>query len=210
MRDAAGRVVAVVEQKDATEQQRAIGEVNAGIYAAPLEFFRRAMPGLRPKNAAGEYYLTESWPAPPALGSTSVPADFRDVSGVNDRQQLIEAEGVLRERVNARWTFQATLRDPASTVIEPDVVIGADVEMGRGVALRGRTRIGRGARIGDGVILIDTDVGNRGGGPPVHGGDRRGDWKRRSWGRFLICGQAPSWGRCPRRQFRRAEENDAG
>jgi len=160
VRDGGGQVAGVVEHKDATAEQRAIGEVNAGIYAAPVDFFRRAIPRLVARNAAGEYYLTDIVArAAGTIGVKAVAADFRDVSGVNDRLQLIEAEAVLRERINARWLLRATLRDPASTVIEPDVEIGADAEIGRGVALRGRTRIGAGARIGDGSILVDTDVG---------------------------------------------------
>ncbi len=160
VRDARGQVTAVVEHKDATVEQRAIGEVNAGIYAGPIEFFRRAIPRIAARNAAGEYYLTDIVArAATTVGVRAVPADFRDVSGVNDRRQLVDAEAILRTRVNARWMSHATLRDPTSTIIEPDVVVGADVEIGRGVALRGKTRIGRGARIGDGCILVDTDVG---------------------------------------------------
>ncbi|MEO5767673.1 MAG: bifunctional UDP-N-acetylglucosamine diphosphorylase/glucosamine-1-phosphate N-acetyltransferase GlmU [Polyangia bacterium] len=160
VRDRAGLVESVVEQKDATAEQRELGEVNAGIYAAPVQFFREALSRLVPKNAAGEYYLTDIVAqAARTIGVKAVDADFRDVSGVNDRRQLIDAEAVLRARVNGRWMLKATLRDPSSTVIEPDVVVGADAEIGRGVALRGRTRIGRGARIGDGAILIDTEVG---------------------------------------------------
>jgi bifunctional UDP-N-acetylglucosamine pyrophosphorylase/glucosamine-1-phosphate N-acetyltransferase len=161
VRDSRGHVVAVVEHKDASVEQRAIGEVNAGIYAAPVEFFRRALPRIAARNAAGEYYLTDIVAqAARGIGVRAVKADFRDVSGVNDRHQLVEAESILRARVNARWMAQATLRDPASTIIEADVIVGSDAEIGRGVALRGRTRIGRDARIGDGAILTDTDVGN--------------------------------------------------
>ncbi len=160
VRDRGGRVLRVVEHKDATPDELAIGEVNAGIYAGPIEFFREALPRIAARNAAGEYYLTDIVArAAAGIGVRAVQADFRDVSGVNDRRQLVEAEGVLRARVNARWMMHATLRDPASTVIEVDVVVGQDAEIGRGVALRGRTRVGRGARIGDGVLLSDVDVG---------------------------------------------------
>jgi bifunctional UDP-N-acetylglucosamine pyrophosphorylase/glucosamine-1-phosphate N-acetyltransferase len=160
VRDAKGKVAAVVEQKDATVEEREIGEVNAGIYAGPVEFFRGVLPRIAARNAAGEYYLTDIVArAASTIGVKAVPADFRDVLGVNDRRQLVEAESILRARVNARWMSHATLRDPGSTVIEPDVVVGADVEIGRGVALRGRTRVGRGARIGDGCVLVDTEVG---------------------------------------------------
>ena len=65
----------------------------------------------------------------------------------------------LRGRINRAWQAHVTFRDPGSTVVEPGVDIGVDVELGRNVALRGRTRIGHGARIGDGVVLTDTEVG---------------------------------------------------
>jgi bifunctional UDP-N-acetylglucosamine pyrophosphorylase / glucosamine-1-phosphate N-acetyltransferase len=160
VRDGRGQVLRVVEHKDANAKERAIEEVNAGIYAGPMDFFRSAIPEIAASNAAGEYYLTDIVALAAArIGVRAVSADFRDVSGVNDRRQLVEAESTLRARVNARWMAHATLRDPASTIIEPGVVVGADVELGRGVALRGRTRVGRGARIGDGALMSDTDIG---------------------------------------------------
>jgi bifunctional UDP-N-acetylglucosamine pyrophosphorylase/glucosamine-1-phosphate N-acetyltransferase len=81
------------------------------------------------------------------------------VSGINDRQQLAEAESVMRDRINHAWMAHVTFRDPASTVVEPDVELEVDVELGRNVSLRGRTRVGHGARIDDGVILTDVEVG---------------------------------------------------
>jgi bifunctional UDP-N-acetylglucosamine pyrophosphorylase/glucosamine-1-phosphate N-acetyltransferase len=160
VRDRRGHVLRVVEHKDATSEELQIGEVNAGIYAGPIAFFRQSLPRLAARNAAGEYYLTDIVSrAADSIGVSTVEADFRDVSGVNDRRQLVDAEVVLRARINTRWLAHATLRDPASTVIEPDVLIGVDAEIGRGVALRGQTRVGRGARVGDGAQLSDTVVG---------------------------------------------------
>ncbi|HEY4184442.1 MAG TPA: bifunctional UDP-N-acetylglucosamine diphosphorylase/glucosamine-1-phosphate N-acetyltransferase GlmU [Polyangia bacterium] len=160
VRDSRGHVLRIVEHKDATAEERAVTEVNAGIYAAPIEFFRKVLPTLQARNAQHEYYLTDIVArAAEGIGVSTVDADFQDVGGVNDRSQLVEAEAMLQARVNARWMAHATFRDAGSTVIEPDVVIGVDVELGRGVALRGRTRIGHGARIGDGCLLTDTEVG---------------------------------------------------
>jgi bifunctional UDP-N-acetylglucosamine pyrophosphorylase/glucosamine-1-phosphate N-acetyltransferase len=81
------------------------------------------------------------------------------VGGINDRAQLANAETAMRARIVRGWLAHATFRDPASATIEPDVQIGVDVEIGRNVALRGRTRIDHGARIGDGCILTDVEVG---------------------------------------------------
>ena len=160
VRDERGHVIGVVEQKDATPEERAISEVNAGIYCGPAEFFREATAGLSPRNAQKEYYLTDIVArAAESIGVTAVEADFRDVAGVNDRRQLAEAEAVMRARINAAFMAHVSFRDPASTDVEPEVEIGVDVELGRGVVLRGHTKIGHGARIGDGVILTDTEVG---------------------------------------------------
>jgi bifunctional UDP-N-acetylglucosamine pyrophosphorylase/glucosamine-1-phosphate N-acetyltransferase len=160
VRDSRGHVTGVVEEKDATPEERALTEVNAGIYAAPAAFLRKATAGLVSKNAQGEYYLTDIIAvAADSIGVTTVDADARDVAGINDREQLAEAEATMRARINKHWMTHATFRDPASIVVEPDVTIEVDAEIGRNVALRGRTRIGHGARVEDGSILVDTEVG---------------------------------------------------
>jgi bifunctional UDP-N-acetylglucosamine pyrophosphorylase/glucosamine-1-phosphate N-acetyltransferase len=160
VRDSRGHVTGVVEEKDATPEERAITEVNAGIYAAPADFLRTATAGLVAKNAQGEYYLTDIIAvAARSIGVTAVEADARDVAGINDREQLALAEATMRARINRHWMTHATFHDPASTVVEPDVTIEVDAVIGRNVALRGRTRVGHGARVEDGSILVDTDVG---------------------------------------------------
>jgi bifunctional UDP-N-acetylglucosamine pyrophosphorylase/glucosamine-1-phosphate N-acetyltransferase len=161
VRDVRGHVTGVVEQKDATVDELAINEVNAGIYAAPAAFLREATAGLVAKNAQREYYLTDivAHAARDGGGVSTVEADARDVAGINDREQLAAAEATMQARINRAWQAHATFRDPASAVVEPDVTIDVDVEIGRNVTLRGRTRLGHGARLDDGVILVDTDVG---------------------------------------------------
>ncbi|MES1210155.1 MAG: NTP transferase domain-containing protein [Pseudomonadota bacterium] len=160
LRDQRGNVIGVVEEKDASAEERAITEVNAGIYCGPTDFFREATSKLTARNAQGEYYLTDIIArAADSIGVTAVEADFHDVSGVNDRHQLAEAEAVMRDRINRAHMAHATFRDPATTEVQPDVTIDVDVELGRFVSLRGRTNIGHGARIGDGVILTDVEVG---------------------------------------------------
>lgn len=160
LRDQRGNVIGVVEEKDASPEERALTEVNAGIYCGPTDFFREATGKLSARNAQGEYYLTDIIArAANSIGVTAVEADFRDVSGVNDRHQLADAEAVMRERVNRAHMAHVTFRDPATTEVQPDVAIDVDVELGRFVSLRGRTRIGHGAHIGDGAILTDVEVG---------------------------------------------------
>jgi bifunctional UDP-N-acetylglucosamine pyrophosphorylase/glucosamine-1-phosphate N-acetyltransferase len=160
LRDQRGHVIGVVEQKDASEEELAIGEINAGIYAAPADFLRTATAGLSARNAQGEYYLTDIVArAARTIGVSEVDADFRDVAGINDRRQLAESEAIMRTRINGAWMRHVTFHDAASTVIEPGVTVGVDVELGHAVSLRGTTRVGRGAHIDDGVVLIDTVVG---------------------------------------------------
>ena len=160
VRDQRGHVISVVEQKDASPEELAIGEINAGIYAAPADFLRTATAGLSARNAQGEYYLTDIVArAARTIGVSAVDADFRDVAGINDRRQLAESEGIMRTRINGGWMRHVTFHDAASTVIEPGVDLGVDVELGHGVSLRGSTRVGRGVHIDDGVILVDTVVG---------------------------------------------------
>ena len=160
LRDERGHVIAVVEQKDASPVELAITEINAGIYCGPADFFREAVLGLGTGNAQGEYYLTDVVArAARNIGVSTIEADFSDVAGINDRQQLAEAEATLRGRINRELQAHVTFRDPASVVVEPGVEIGVDTELGRNVSLRGRTRIGHSVRIGDGCILTDTEVG---------------------------------------------------
>jgi bifunctional UDP-N-acetylglucosamine pyrophosphorylase/glucosamine-1-phosphate N-acetyltransferase len=159
VRDLRGRVRKVVEEKDCTSAQRRISEINAGFYAAPIEFLRRAVAALQPNNAQGELYLTDIVEtAARSIGAETVLSAPEEIAGINDRRQLVDAEEVMRKRIIARFWEQATFRDADSTVVEPGVEIGSDVEIGRNVSLRGRTRIADGVRIDDGVILTDTEV----------------------------------------------------
>src|SRR5215831_19782156 len=160
LRDQRGHVIGVVEEKDASREERAITEVNAGIYAAPAAFLRAATGALVARNVQREYYLTDVVArAARDVGVSAVEADYRDVAGINDRHQLAEAEALLRARINRGWMAHVTFRDPAAVAVEPDVELGVDVEIGSNVALRGRTRVGHGARIDDGVVLTDVEVG---------------------------------------------------
>src|SRR4029078_10729676 len=160
VRDERGHVISVVEQKDASPEERAITEINAGIYCGPADFFRQAVMGLGTGNAQGEYYLTDVVArAAKTIGVSAIEAPFSDVSGIKDRQQLAEAEAALRTRINNALMAHVTFRDPASTVVEPGVEVGVDAELGRTGALRGRPRIGHGVRIDDACILTDTEVG---------------------------------------------------
>jgi len=103
----------VVEDKDASEDQRRITEVNAGIYAAPAAFLRQATARLSPRNAQGELYLTDIIAkAASSIGVVSVKVSTEEMAGVNDRQQLVSVEKILCRRIVEQFGKHATFRDP--------------------------------------------------------------------------------------------------
>jgi len=156
-----GRVVRVVEERDASEAERRIVEVNAGVYAVEADFLWTALAALKPSNAQGEYYLTDVVALAAAQGEVAVvAADFEETAGVNDRVDLATCARVLRRRINqAHMRAGVTMEDPDSTTIESPVELSADVVLEAFVALRGRTRVAEGARIGQGSVLVDVEVG---------------------------------------------------
>ncbi len=162
VRGADGRVVAIREHKDASAAERAIREMNPGVYAVEKGFLVRSIAALDTKNAQGELYLTDVVARAAAEDAAGVAAHtwpMEDLHGVNDRHDLARAEALLRERINrAHGLRGVTLRDPASTYIEADVELAAEVTIEPGVVLRGRTQIGAGARIDVGCVLDDVIV----------------------------------------------------
>lgn len=165
IRNEAGQVMAIVEYRDASEEQRKIGEFNAGIYVVRTEFLARHLPGLcsvPANNAQREYYLTDliAIAAEQAHAHGFVVPNVELVQGVNNRNDLSAAEKFARERLNQYWMEQGvTLLDPARITIETDVNIGADVTLFPDVHLRGNTSIGAGTIIENGCVLTDTQVG---------------------------------------------------
>jgi bifunctional UDP-N-acetylglucosamine pyrophosphorylase / glucosamine-1-phosphate N-acetyltransferase len=162
---AAGGVEKIVEEKDATPAERAVGEINTGIYlfAAPRVFDLLA--GLTTDNAQGEYYLTDVIAAARAAGervAALAAADAEESMGINDRVQLATAGAALRGRINAaHMRAGVTLIDPAAAYIDPEVCIGADSVLHPGVHLRGRTLIGRDCVLEPGVIITDCTLADR-------------------------------------------------
>jgi len=162
-------VARIVEHRDATEAERAVGEVNTSIYAMDGSFVfdgdgdGGAISRLGTDNDQGEYYLTDLVGLARDAGLAvrgHVIEDPWAVAGVNDRAQLAELESELRSRVNTRW-MQAgvSMDDPASVRIEEAVVLAQDVSLGGGVELRAATRVETGVRIDRGCVLTDCSVG---------------------------------------------------
>ncbi len=163
VRDEAGEVSAIVEVRDATDDELEIDEINAGIYAMDVAWLRRRMVDLRPSASTGELYLTGLV----ALArvdrrtvSTIEVGDDGTLLGINDRAQLADATYRLRERINDRHLLAGvTMHDPSTAYIDADVVIAADVTLEPNVALRGRTSIGAGTVVGSGASIVDSVVG---------------------------------------------------
>jgi bifunctional UDP-N-acetylglucosamine pyrophosphorylase/glucosamine-1-phosphate N-acetyltransferase len=163
LRDADGWVTAIVEEKDATDEQRAIRELNSSIYvfeAAPLW---ESLEKLDAQNAQGELYLTDTvahivagggraaaWACPDPLAGL----------GINTRAELAIAGAVLRERINeAHMIAGVTIVDPASTWIDAGVGLEADATIQPFTVLRGTTTVAAGAEIGPHVVAVDAAIG---------------------------------------------------
>ncbi|MFC6152728.1 bifunctional UDP-N-acetylglucosamine diphosphorylase/glucosamine-1-phosphate N-acetyltransferase GlmU [Nocardioides yefusunii] len=164
VRDEAGAVVAIVEEKDATDEQRAIDEINSGILAFDAEFLLGALPRLSNDNANGEYYLTDTVKIALAdglaVGAHQV-ADVAQTEGANDRAQLAELGRQMNARIVTAWMKEGvTVMDPATTWIEDDVVIERDVTILPGTQLLGATVIREDAVVGPDTTLKDTEVGS--------------------------------------------------
>ncbi len=159
------RVEQIVEAKDATPDELAVGEVNAGLYAFDAAWLRGAIGRLTPSPATGELYLTQLVDLAVADGRAAVALEAADdgtLDGINDRVQLAEATAMLRERINVAWMRAGvTMLDPATAYVDSEVALAPDVTLQPNVILRGRTRIGEGTVIGAGSQVIDSDVGPR-------------------------------------------------
>jgi bifunctional UDP-N-acetylglucosamine pyrophosphorylase/glucosamine-1-phosphate N-acetyltransferase len=159
-----GRVTGVVEERDATAEQRAIRDVNGGVYAVDGAFLRGALDALKPDNAQGEYYLPDViGPAVQrGLAVRAEPVDPEEVLGVNTRAELARVEAVMRERIRRRWMAEGvTLLDPARIWIDDAVAIGPDTVIAPGAWLEGETAVGSSCRIGPSSHIIDSRLGDR-------------------------------------------------
>lgn len=165
IRGADGAVTAIVEHKDATDSQRAIREINSGVFAFDGALLADALGKVRTDNSQGEEYLTDVLGILREAGhrvGAAVGADHRQILGINNRVQLAEARALL----NARLLEQAmlagvTVVDPASTFVDVTVTFGQDSLIHPGTQLLGATHVAEGAEVGPNTRLKDTQVGPR-------------------------------------------------
>jgi len=163
VRDGAGEVERIVEQKDASPEEAAITECNSGFYCFDARALFEALAQVGSDNAQGEFYLTDVLAIARAAGRGVLAYKTDDAEqclGVNSRGQLAEATRVMQRRINdAHMAAGVTMWDPATTFIGPDVDIASDVELLPAVILMGDTSIGEDSIIGPNTRLTDTRVG---------------------------------------------------
>lgn len=161
VRDDAGRLIQIVEHKDASPEQRAIREMNAGFYAIRLGHLRAGVQSLSSDNAQGELYLTDlAERAAERGGAAVIDAPFDEVSGINNRVDLSRVDAEARRRINEQLMIEGvTMPAPETVFIDADCgPFGTDVWIGPNVHLRGATCVGAGARIDTGCVLTDVEV----------------------------------------------------
>ncbi|APS00949.1 UDP-N-acetylglucosamine diphosphorylase/glucosamine-1-phosphate N-acetyltransferase [Pajaroellobacter abortibovis] len=162
IRNTQGNVICIREEKDlTTDRERAIQEVNVGIYVAPSSFFRKTLPQLKTNNAQRELYLTDIV----ALGLShgfkvvTAPIALEAMSGVNDRHDLAQVEQKMFERIANKWRLAGVSVQSGAWIEEP-VVLNTDCMIAHGAVLRGNTTVGKRAKIEVGSVLFDTQIGD--------------------------------------------------
>ena len=162
VRDDDGHLEAIVEAGDASDEQRALTEVNSSIYVFAASKLWPALERLRPENTQGELYLTDTVRELVAEGERVAvfKADDDAEIGVNTRAELAATADQLRDRINeAHMLAGATIVDPKTTWIEPSVELEPDTTIHPFTILRGETRVARGAEIGPHAVVVDAQVG---------------------------------------------------
>ena len=154
----------IVEERDASPEEREIIEINSGIYAFDISKLRGALSELGKGNSQGEEYLTDVIAILKSKGekvSTFEAQDFSEFLGINDRSQLADVAAIFRDRINeALMLSGVTIVDPSSTWIDVSVEIESDTRIEPGTAIAGKSRINSGAVIGPRTTLIDSVVGS--------------------------------------------------
>lgn len=164
VRDREGRVQRIVEEKDASSQEKQITEVNTGIMAAPAKDLKRWLQQLENNNAQGEYYLTDVIAMAVKDGvevATVMAEDEQEVQGINNKEQLAELERALQKRqANQLLDQGVTLIDPSRFDLRGTLEVGRDVEIDVNVVIEGQVKLGDRVKIGPNVIISNSVVGD--------------------------------------------------
>ncbi|MFJ5121412.1 MULTISPECIES: bifunctional UDP-N-acetylglucosamine diphosphorylase/glucosamine-1-phosphate N-acetyltransferase GlmU [unclassified Kitasatospora] len=164
LRDGAdGAVAAIVEEKDASDAQRAIGEINSGVFAFDAKLLAEALSRVTTDNVQGEEYLTDTLEILRTAGhrvGAVVAADYRDILGINDRVQLAQARRLLNDRLLERAMREGvTVVDPATTWFDVQVSYEPDAVVLPNTQLQGSTHLGEGCEVGPNSTIKDTRIG---------------------------------------------------
>lgn len=161
--EVSGAVTGIVEHKDASEAQRAVREINSGVFAFDGQLLAEALKQVRTDNSQGEEYLTDVLGILREAGhrvGASVAGDHREIAGINNRVQLAEARRILNDRLlTAAMLDGVTVVDPATTWVDVAVTFERDAVVLPGTQLLGVTHVGEGAVVGPNSRLKDTSVG---------------------------------------------------
>ena len=164
LRDVKGNVAQIVEQKDATEEQRKVTEINTGTYCFDNKALFEALKLVKNDNAQGEYYLPDVIEILQKQGeivAAYVTDNFDETLGVNDRFALSQAEEIMRARINERHMRNGvTIINPATTHISADAVIGSDTVIQPGCIIEGNTVIGEDCVIGPNSHIVNSTIGH--------------------------------------------------
>lgn len=163
LRDASGKLLRIVEDADASPDEKNIREMNAGFYAINLGVLRNDTKSLTADNAQGELYLTDlAEKASERGGAAVIDAPFEEICGINDRCDLARVSASARDRINEAWMREGvSFQDSDSTFIDADVEeIGNDTIVGANVHIRGNSKVGSGVVIDTGSVLTDVSIGD--------------------------------------------------
>lgn len=155
-------LIRIVEQKDASEAEKAIHEINSGMYCFDAGSLRNALAKLTTNNAQHEYYLTDAIEIIRNNGKkvgTFITSDREDIAAVNSKAQLAEVRAIMQKRINEKWMAAGvTIVDPLTAYIDVDVEIDRDTVIEPGVMVSGKTLIGRNCRIGQNSKIISSTI----------------------------------------------------
>ena len=164
IRGSQSQVLKIVEDRDATESEKTVQEINVGTYVVNTSFLFQSLDALKPQNVQGEYYLTDIISMAVTQGlrvSALVTNDTKETIGINNREHLSIAELEMRSRICRRWMHEGvTLLDPSRTSIDADVVIGRDSLLYPDVRLEGKTVIGECCQVRSHTRITNSTIGN--------------------------------------------------
>lgn len=164
IKNAAGELIKIVEEKDANANEKRVKEINSGMYCFDAQTLILSLQELTTDNAQGEYYLTDVIEIIHKMGKTAgtyVTPDYEDIQAINSKVQLAEVEAIMRKRLNRKlMEAGVTMIDPANTYVSSQTQIGQDTILYPGVILEGECIIGKDCLIGANSRLVNGKIGN--------------------------------------------------